>query len=66
MNALTIGTYVERRAVTTNAIQTKPHLVESIINDEPVCHCGRTLKRFRWTDFYEADPATACKGCARR
>lgn len=66
MNALAIGTYVERRSTATNAPQTKPHFVESVVDDEPICHCGRTLKRLRRTDFVEVAGAGACKQCGMR
>ena len=43
----------------------KPHFVESVIEDEPVCHCGRRLRKRKGTAFIPSDPVDACSGCYR-
>ncbi len=54
-----IGQYV------TSARLTRAHLVESVIDDEPVTRCGRRLRKREGTTFrYEATPARqVCAGC---
>lgn len=61
-----IGSYVTRES--GDGLQrplTLPHLVESVIDDEPVTRCGRRLRQREGTTFrYEAVPARrVCKRC---
>ncbi len=61
-----IGMLVTRvRRDDFNQPLTKPHLTESVVDDEPVTRCGRRLRQREGTTFrYEAVPARRiCSGC---
>jgi|GEM_PF-6707698 len=60
-----IGQYV-RRIRNDDWVQlTLSHLVESIIDDEPVTRCGRRLRAIEGTAFVYRPvfPARTCEGC---
>jgi len=58
-----IGQYVRRHR--NGDWTTLPHLVESVIDDEPVTRCGRRLRAIEGTGFqYRFGFATrTCQGC---
>jgi len=62
-----IGQYVRRYRYRSGFVdyQTFPHLVESVIDDEPVTRCGRRLRAIEGTDFEYRPvfPARTCQGC---
>jgi len=61
-----IGQYVRRARNSVNfRYLTLSHLVESVIDDEPVTRCGRRLRAIEGTDF-EYRPVfvgRTCQGC---
>jgi hypothetical protein len=61
-----IGSYVVRITDTDRRL-TLPHLVESVIADEPVTRCGRRLRRRDGTQFRYSEtlPLRTCAGCER-
>jgi len=65
-----IGQYVRRqhgRLVKWRVVEwlTLPHLVESVIDDEPVTRCGRRLRAIEGTAFVYRPvfPARTCVWC---
>ena len=58
-----IGQYVRRIRIVRYL--TLPHLVESVIDDEPVTRCGRRLRAIEGTDFVYRPvfPARTCVWC---
>ena len=58
-----IGQYVRRHR--NGDWTTLPHLVESIIDDEPVTRCGRRLRAIEGTAFVYRPvfPARTCVWC---
>jgi len=58
-----IGQYVRRQR--NVSYLTLPHLVESVIDDEPVTRCGRRLRAIEGTAFVYRPvfPARTCEGC---
>lgn len=64
-NAQRIGTWVHR---VRDQPTTLRHLVETVINDDPVTRCGRDLGTIKGTvRVYEADPPEhlRCSVCNR-
>lgn len=59
-----IGSFVTKHTV-ARAKQTRPHLVESIVAEEPVTRCGRRLRKVEGTFFeWEFAPhLPVCKRC---
>lgn len=59
-----IGQYVTRLAANEAAL-TKPHVVESVIADEPVTRCGRRLAKRDGTtlDYEDVPNREPCKRC---
>ena len=61
-----IGSWV-RRETATGRVLTLPHIVESVIDGDPVTHCGRRLRRRTGYPFREVEPHTqigVCLGCS--
>lgn len=59
-----IGTWVTRITSSMEPL-TKPHLVDSIVTDEPFTRCGRRLRTRQGTAFaYSFDePESPCRKC---
>lgn len=59
-----IGSYVVRMTDTDKRLG-MPHLVESVIADEPVTKCGRRLRTRPGTSFRYSEtlPIRTCSGC---
>lgn len=60
-----IGAFVIRRTEQRDTALTMPHLVESIIDDEPVTRCGRRLRARAGTYFHylSSSARRLCAGC---
>lgn len=58
-----IGKWVQRETV-KGRVLTKPHYVESVIDGDPVTHCGRRLRRGTGYPFREVTGESACLNCA--
>ena len=58
-----IGSYVLRETATERPL-TKAHLVESVINDEPITRCGRRLRDRKGTTLRYVDSGDLCESCA--
>lgn len=54
---MTIGQWVRRRRRSPDAQKalTKWHLVESVVDDEPVTRCGRRFRRRATSEFETTD-----------
>jgi hypothetical protein len=59
-----IGQWV-RRVTGKGEPLTKPHLVESVVDDEPFTNCGRRFRKRKtsWFETTDVMPPDACQAC---